>query len=65
MSSQDGTFSCFLDHILDLKCKEIQSVIKIIFTSSVFGGQTIGFDNSVKRVLTEHLGLMEIVFVFL
>lgn len=38
MSSQDVTFSCcFLDHILDLKYKEIQSAIKIIFTSSVLG----------------------------
>ena len=35
MNSQDVTFSCFLDHTLDLKYKEIQSAIKIIFTSSV------------------------------
>lgn len=42
MSSQDGTFSCFLDHILDLKYKEIQSVIKIIFTSSVLGVRQLG-----------------------
>ena len=35
MNSQDVTFSCFVDHILDLKYKEIQSAIEIIFTSSV------------------------------